>query len=514
MRPLAVLAALTAAAAGLHAEYTIPWQAETYVNAGSGDFAPYYMASNSGGLVTQPVTVMERARIERPLSTAGRFEYGFGLDLAAGWTKGTRYARYDDATHLWGDPSRSPANVMLQQLYGAVKYRGFFVLAGLKENDRSLFGSKLGVGDVVYSDNARPMPQIRLGFIDFQNVPGTRGWLQVQGEMLYGKFTDNDWLRRHFNYNYSFITTGVWFHYKRLYFRIADHKPFAVTFGLQHGAQFGGKYRYFRDGKVTNRVDYGPRFRDFLDVFVQKQGGSGASFGEQQYYNGNHVGSWDIVMRYRFHNGAELSADIQWLWEDGSGIGKMNGWDGVWGLRYKAPGAAWIDEAVVQYVDFTNQSGPIHYAPGDFANPLPEGEATGGDDYYNNYAYNGWTHYGMSLGTPFVKPTLYNRDGYLRFTDNRIRGFQAGVAGSGIPGLDYRMLVSYRRSWGTPMLPAPEKRHDTSFMLEAGWQFRQIPGLKLRGQFAFDSGNLYGDNYGVSLSLTYSGLIIFGRKKH
>ena len=40
----------------------------------------------------------------------------------------------------------------------------------------------------------------------------------------------------------------------------------------------------------------------------------------------------------------------------------------------------------------------------------------------------------MAIGTPFAKSPIYNRDGYLRFTDNRLRGFQAGISGSPLQG--------------------------------------------------------------------------------
>lgn len=507
---LSLLALLTSAFAS--AEYEIPWRAETSVNAGGGDFAPYFIASNSGGVYTQPAGIYERVSLRRELSTSGRFTYGFGAEAGFSFTESTGYDRYSAASASWSVRKLRAPYAWVQQLWGGVKFRGMFLTVGMNSDTRSLFDSPLGVGDITLSGNARPIPQARIGFIDFQDIPFTRGWVQIQVEVAYGKFTDADWLRNHFNHYNSFITTGVWFHYKRCYFRTDPDRPFSVTVGMQHAAQFGGYYNAYSDGKIYETAGQRVTFRDFVDVFIQKRGSSGATGGDRQYYNGNHLGSWDFRARYRFADRSELTAYFQWPWEDGSGIGKLNGWDGVWGINYKAPSPGWVDEAQVEYIDFTNQSGPIHWAPGDHPDTSIPGQATGADNYYNNYYYDGWANYGMSVGTPFVQSPLYNRDGYPLFTDNRIRGFQAGVAGSPAEGLKYRVLMAYRNSRGTPVEPAPRLRHATSAMAEASYCIKRVKGLSVRGQIAFDAGSLTGNRYGVLLALSYDGLIRFGRK--
>ena len=67
-----VAAAVTAFSA--KSDYDIPWNASTVVNAGGGDFAPYFISSNSGGTFTQPAGIYEMAKIERGLSRKNRFE--------------------------------------------------------------------------------------------------------------------------------------------------------------------------------------------------------------------------------------------------------------------------------------------------------------------------------------------------------------------------------------------------------------------------------------------------------
>ena len=95
----------------------------------------------------------------------------------------------------------------------------------------------------------------------------------------------------------------------------------------------------------------------------------------------------------------------------------------------------------------------------------------------------------------------------MRITDNRIRGFHLGVSGHLFSGFSYRLLASYRKSWGSSMVPSIEKTHTTSMLLEGIYEFKEIPGLQFKGQFAFDSGSLYGDNMGALVSISYRGLL-------
>lgn len=487
------------------AEKLFDWEASTTANIGIGNFAPYYIGSNTAGTLTQPITLMGRGKLYRELKTEKRFEYGFGADIIIDWAKPTQYNKYDVETESFYRHNQRPAYFWLQQLWGAIKYRGVFLIAGMKEFDRSIFNQSLGSGDIVQSNNSRPIPQIRAGFIDFQNIPFTNGWVQIQGEFAYGKTIDNKWMENHYNAYNSFITTGWWYHYARCYFRTNPQQPFSVTVGMQHAGQFGGHYKKYSNGSIVADELYKVGFFDFFRIFVPGKGGSSAAVGDQAFHYGNHLGSWDLKLRYRLNNDSEIYAYMQSPWEDGSGIGMMNGFDGVWGLEYKAANPGIISGAVVEYIDFTNQSGPIHWAPNDHENTPIQGNSTGADDYYNNYTFNGWSHYGMSIGSPFIKSPLYNTDGYMRFTDNRVRGFHIGMSGDLHKSLNYKLLFSYRTSWGTPFLPLLEKRHNTSMLLEANYKFKQAPNIHIKGQLAFDIGSLYGNNFGALVSFTYTG---------
>ena len=325
---LSLLAAIgISATLNMSAAYPINYEASLTANAGSGDFAPYYMASNTHGVLTQPFDALLRAKAWRPMSTDTRFSYGFGVDLIGGYSSKTAYERFHPTPGgqtghgSWGSHKQGPPAFWIQQLYGEVKFRGVFLTLGMKEYQSTIVDNRLSSGDVTESGNTRPMPGGRIGFIDFQNIPFTNGWVQIQGEIGYYRSTDGDWQRDRFNFYNGHYTTGWWYNYKRCYFRTKPTEPFSVTLGMQAAAQFSGNRMSYVNGKYTGMRESKLKVGDFFDMLIPRGG--------EEYWKGNHVGSWDLKARYRLRNGDELAGYFEWLWEDGSGIGKLNGLDGL-----------------------------------------------------------------------------------------------------------------------------------------------------------------------------------------
>lgn len=510
IRLSALLTLGLATALKMAAAYPINYEASLTANAGSGDFAPYYMASNIHGILTQPFDALLRAKAWRPTSTDTRFSYGFCVDLIGGYSSKSSYSRFaaapggNPADGRWYTHKEGPAPFWIQQLYGEVKFRGVFLTVGLKEYQSAILDNRLSSGDLTESGNSRPIPGGRIGFIDFQNIPFTNGWVQIQGEIGYYRSTDGDWQADRFNFYNGHYTTGWWYNYKRCYFRTKPSERFSVTIGMQAAAQFAGTTRYYQQGRFQRDVSSPLKFKDFFDMLIPRSG--------EEYWKGNHVGSWDFKARYRLKNGDELSAYFEWPWEDGSGIGKLNGFDGLWGLQYRKAGRGIVSGAVVEYLDFTNQSGPMHWDPEDNSGTTITSQATGYDNYYNNFMYSGYSVYGMSIGTPFLRSPLYNLGGQMMYLCNRVRGFHLGVEGNINDAIDYRVLFSYRKGWGTATQPLLKPWTDTSMLAECDYRLPSVKGLSLKAQLAWDAGSMYGDNFGALISVSYSGIFNIGKK--
>ena len=504
-----VAAAVCAVAGSLcasAAEHETAIRASLTTNVGNGDFAPSYAMSNVGGVVTQPNSMLARAQAEYSLTGVGRFSFYVGADVIGGGSSDTEYGLYDAERGELHYRGVNQARVWLQQLYGTVEFRSIFLTLGMRDRGSVLVNRELSSGDLCMSGNARPMPGVAAGFGDFRDIPLTSQWLQICGEIGYFKALDSKWMENHYNYRNYNITTGYVLHYKYLHLRTNPDKPFSLTVGMQSACQIGGTSRNFFNGVQLSEISTKVGLKQILKAFIPSSGGSGGPEGDQIYYEGNHLGTWDLMGRYRFGSGDELRLYYQSPWEDGSGIGKLNGFDGMYGVEYTSVRQGLVEGAVIEYIDLMNQSGPMHWAPADFPGTPILGQATGADDYYNNYFYNGYQYYGMSLGSPMIRTAIYNTDGYPRITDNRIRGFHAAVCGHLAADVRYMAKFGYRRSHGTPFVPLSEPRSTTSMLIEGSYDFGgKLSGLSVCGKVAGDFGSLLGNNFGVMVTVGYNG---------
>ena len=269
-------------------DHEVNWETGVTGAAGNNDFAPYYIASNRHGVITQSKSAIVRGHIWHDMDTASRFSYGYGADLIAGYGSNVDYLRYDGNDNVWAQNPQHPSRFWIQQLYGEVKYRGVFLTVGLKERGSALLNNELSSGDFVESGNARPIPEVRAGFTDFQNIPFTKGWVQIQGELSYGKFTDNAWMRNHFNYYSGHLNQGALYTYKRCYFRTKPSKPFSVTIGMQVGSMFGGNTDYYSAGKIYMSKELSKSFSKFFKMLIPKDEG-------KEYFSGSALGCWDNI---------------------------------------------------------------------------------------------------------------------------------------------------------------------------------------------------------------------------
>ena len=474
----------------LFSQHNIYYKIGGEFQAGSGDFAPYLFSANKHGISSvENNSGYLRAGVFKDFNEEKVFSYAAGIDLAAS---------YNDYS-----------NYRIQQLYFDLKYRCLNLSIGAKEYEGEFKNQELSSGGLVWSGNARPIPQIRAGIFNFVEIPGTNGWLQIKGDLSYGKFIHDSWLEDNFNYQYSFITTDVWYHQKKIFFRSKESKNFIVTIYAEMAAQFGGKQRIYKDGELIRTNVDKVNLKDFINVFIPGSGDETSNLGDQAYFYGNHLGSWNSIFEYKFRNSSRLKGYFEWIYEDGSGMGKLNGFDGLWGLEYNTNRKSIISDIVVEYLQTTNQSGPIHWAPNDFPGTPIVTEATGADDYYNNYFYNGWQNWGMANGNGLLNAPIYNKDGYLRFINTRVIGYNLAFKGYIKDNLSYQISTVYRYGYGTPFVPLPEKQKQFSALIRLNydisfWLNSTLVGLEL----GYDKGNILNQCFGAKFSIVKSGKIL------
>lgn len=494
------------------AEYSFSVGGSLNLGAGSNDFAPFYLHSNNYGKVTQSKNALLDIWASDPLDLSKRFDFAWGVEALAGYSNRVDYKKWNPEAGKFENNPQGPAYIWLQQLYAEVKWRCLFLKVGLKDEPSCFVNQRLSSGDLLWSGNTRGIPEVRIGFVDFQNVPFTKKWLQFDICLSYGKFVDTSWVDNHFDYFTGKMNPGSFWTYKRMSLRTNPEKPFMFHAGIQMSGIFGGKTFYYADGRETLVRDNYNGFKDFVEILLPFWSSS-----SEGYRVGDTKGTWDFAARYRFRGGESLRAYVQWPWEDSSGIAKKNGFDGLWGLEFNLGRRWWISNVVAEYVDLTHMSGPIIYDPS-YSEPgsaIP-GSAGGRDAYYNNYYYRAYVNYGLTIGTPMVQGMLFDTGGNPLIPESgmlpyfRVRGFHFAVEGSITENCDYIVKYNHRKAWGdTNSLTLVNPIEADSFIIGASYSFDKVPGLKLRADLAFDKGNMPQNAFGAMVTLSYDRLLNF-----
>ena len=471
----------------------VTYDLTTEAAVGTGDYTAFQlMANRHHVLATRPNTAYLRGAVN--------VEHAFNKNLSLA-----------GAVDLIG-AVHADHRVYLQQAYLNLSWKGFFLEAGSREQKQVVRDDLLSTGSFVKGTNAKPIPQVHFGTNDFWTVPYTKGWLQVNFDFGYGKFMDSGYREDQFNdheVNRQYAK-GIWYHQKHLYLRSNPEKPIFITVGIEHAVQFAGEKFQYKDGKlVGNKKSLD--LKSFWKVILPG--------GDSQYFEndamedwvwGNHVGVMTAQIGWNINKDHQVQAYLDNPFEDGSGIRKGNGWDGLWGIQYsnKAAGRQYVRGAVFEYFQSTNQSGPLHWDSGDYPKPIRDqitDLVTGKDEYYNHSFYGSYAHFGMTPGNPLIPSPIYNKDGYSAYRDNRVKAWSLGVDGEITDHLSYLVKGAYREGWGTYDRPLATRHHSFDALLQGiyhtgPWQFSAA--------YAFDKGNIFGDCSTFDFKISYHGKIL------
>ena len=470
---------------------SLQYRVEMQATLSSGDHTPLWLNANKYGLSSLKTSNgYLRGALQRPLSLddGRKWGIGYGADLAvaAGFTS------------------------TLVVLKGVLT-------VGAKEQPMELKNQELSTGSQTLGINARPVPQVRLALPDYWAIPGTRKWLSLKGHIAYGMYTDDNW-QKNFAAPYTKRTENVLYHSKAGYLKVGPGR-FTAEMGLEMATQFGGRsYREMHGGK-WDWSDNEKGVKAFWHALVP--GGSEVEEGMFGNAGGNHLGSWVVRLNYEADAFA-VSTYLDHFFEDQSamfqldydGYGKGEEWnskkdsryvlydfkDMLLGAELKLKQFCWLNDIVVEYLYSKYQSGPVYHD----RTPAYSDHIGGDDNYYNNYVYTGWQHWGQVMGNPLYRSPLYNDDGTIRIANNRMVAWHLGMSGQPLPSLYYRVLATYQTGLGTYDDPFTSPKYNFSLLAELSWLMQK--GWSLRGAFGMDQGKLLGDNYGVQLSIVKSGI--------
>jgi len=422
--------------------------------AGSGQHAPFLIQTNGHGNISDaPFSGNITAGIYKRATRPSRwFDYDFGVVLTGRF-----------------DTERSTGYFNL--LYAHTRLYIVDITAGIKPLICGSQNPELSMGGLLFSGNAHPVPRISIGIDEYIPFPGLFGYLEVKGGLSHGWFADNSRL------DPSTGTRDALLHYKFIGIRVGGRLPVNLSYEFHHAAQWGGT--------SPIRGTFSTSWDSFRHVFVA--GAGGTTLSDQLNAEGNHIGFQELALTAQWSQW-RITAYWQTLFEDMSAkfIGFTNYTDGLWGLSIRQSQWPFLHSFTYEFLNTTGQDGPWHDRDG-----LIYG---GRSDYYTNSSYpQGWTHFGRTIGNPFMQPD-----------NNRVRVHLAGIAGD-IYGFQYRLLASYARNWGR--YAKPKESHNTALMLEVKKHVPQAWGLDFGIRLAADIGDQYGNRFGAMITVCKEGMI-------
>lgn len=470
---------------------SVRYFAEVKTSFSGGQNTPFWLVSNLQGLGSiEKNNGYVRAAAFIDLDKSEKFSWSAGIDLVGGW--------------------RQTAPFSIHQLYGEIKYRCLGALLGSKEIWGEFNDPRLSSGNLLYSGNAMPIPQLRVGIFDYAPFWGTKGWLSVRGYVSFGMFTDSkwqkSWVSKDFNRN-----KNVLYHSKGIWLRggNTDKFPLTATVGIEMATQFGGTaYLNTEGGEV---IKLPRKLKDWLKAVFPMKGSSSVYWGEEYNIQGNMLGEYNIALSWMPKADWSIKAYYEHYFEDQSQMTFEYGWkDGLWGIEVQLPKNRFVSSFVYEYIATKDQTGAVLHNSND--DGVPE-QISGRDNYYSNYIYTAWQHWGMGMGNTLVISPIYNSNHRLNLVSTRLLGHHFAFAGNPTDELSYRVLLSYTRNWGTYNRPLPEVKSNVNGLVELSWKPRKLKGWYSTIGVAGDAGKLIGKSFGGCMTIGYAGAFGINHRK-
>lgn len=492
MRLKYILAALLSGAAALapasaSAEWndSIRYHAEFAVSLSDGAHNPFWLQANRYGFSSlERNNLWLRLSAFKDMDRESRFSWGAGIDMGVG--------------------HRTQSTFMPQQLYAEVRYRCLDAMIGAKEISDGFLDQDLSSGSLTQGWNAHPIPQVRIGIFDYANVWGCKEMFAIKGHVAYGMFTDDWWLKRWASKDYDY-TLGTMYCSRAIYFRggNAEKFPLEGELGLVMDSEFAGKTWFPGTNGKDGRWDKHPAYlKAWLKALIPMSGGADTGGGEQMNVEGNFLGNWSMSLKWQDPSGWMARIYYQHFFEDHSMLFFDYPWkDGLYGVQGRLPENPFVSEILYEFLYMKDQAGSVYWDH----TPAINYQISGRDNYYNNYIYNGWQHWGQGIGNPLLTSPVYNSDHYVTFRSTRIISHHIGFKGNPSSAVGYRVLLSHTRSWGTYNKPFQHPENNFSWLAEVKYHPRKLRGWEASLSLAGDHGSLLGNSFGTMLSISKSG---------
>lgn len=334
-------------------------------------------------------------------------------------------------------------NKVISSYYLSINYKKILLSVGRKKENIGGLENSLSSGSLGLSGNSLPIPQIKLGFPEYVDVPWTKGFFKIKGHISQGWFENDRYISNALLHSKSFY----------LMLDLEDEIGWIAASGVVHFAQFGG---------TSPQGEKQPSsFPDFLRVFAGSgiPNPDGTTAGESNGL-GNHLGIIETVVTQKIGTN-QLKINYQKPFEDFGGLQYISLTDYLFGIEWTFPKKrSLVSRAYAEYIQTKWQGGPgLPDATETIENEEDNfGYSFGGrDDTYNNFLYrSGWTYKGQVVGNPLFlthQRTLGFLENYpdygVAIANNRIRAVHFAMEGWLGTHLNYSGQFTYSQNFGT-----------------------------------------------------------------
>lgn len=460
-------------------EKNATYRIEAFGTYSSEDRTPFWIQNKTQGIVPfLKNSLFFKGGVFYDQTISKDVSYNGGLDLV-------EVVNDHETNHFW-----------LQQAYGELRWKAGAISIGSREQFRSeITDPSLSSGDLVYSNNIRPNPEIRIYLPEFRPIPYTHNKLYVKASFAVGKYLDGKYIKDiGFNSNQSFVENPN-SHSKSIFLRLGniewEKHGFQCTIGVNDYAQWGGECYVFKYNKKTEEwalTNPESASKNFLRVLLPLD----------DYKSGAHMASYNLKVDYgRKYADEVYSFYFQHMFNVVDDLFLRNYKDGMIGLRYKSIRKKRISGLVLEYIYTKYQGGKnvAHHS-----------------NYYNQTSiYQGYSYYGRGIGNPLLMSPEANPNNILSFMSNRVQAVHFGLEGYINSDFKYKFLATYANSDGTYAQPYTKEKKGVTSCLEIHYDYPKIKGLSIEGSLAAEKGAFFvkekTENFGASLSIRKTGKI-------
>ncbi|GAB3956942.1 capsule assembly Wzi family protein [Spirosoma harenae] len=451
---------------------------------------PFWLRANQYGIVPSEHAIMTlrqslrvdyhdapKSMVDSMRATNRRVDWGWGFE-------GILNAGYD-------------YKLIIPEAYVKLKFgNNIEFWGGRRREIIGLVDSTLSSGSYAWSGNTLPMLKIQLAITDY--VP-RNGLFSFKGFYAHGWFEQE-----------RFINNTL-LHQKALYGRFG--KPnwrLKLYAGINHEVMWGGNTERLPGSTVKNN-QLPNRFSDYMKVVTAQSlantddDSTRLSAFDRENRIGNHLGSVDLGFEYTA-NTFSIFAYRQSIYEDGSLFYLINIQDGLNGIRIRNrrptnPNGLQIHDILFEYLYTASQGGNV------FVETI--NSQRGRDNYFNHSQYqDGWSRYGLTMGTPFISPTTDSRSNLPRYgftNNNRVTVLHLGLSGQILDFFRFQFKASYSENLGTYEKPFGRPVRQFSSVFSVSSPLYILNGVTANAAVATDVGELYDNSVGFYIGIRKEG---------